>query len=263
MITSGSAPADAVEDYLDRLFVTLSGSPRQVRHTLTEVEAHLHDAVAEGIAAGLPEAAAQAQAVDRIGPVHKVSGRTAAFTRPWPALIRRLVITGALVGGVGLITVAVGGLFGWLLAAAKGGRFLTAPWPSGTYTQADCARWTAGDPAAHNCVAAMISDHVGDFILQAAACGVLGVAVLACYWVLRRRWRDRATLTALPDGSAEALGTVLAGLAAIFFFGTAVDLEMVQHGIGAGGPLSLAIAALLATMFFAVLLLRTARRATG
>ena len=48
---TADAPSDPIEDYLDRLLVSLSGSPRQVRHTLAEVEAHLRDAVAEGIAA--------------------------------------------------------------------------------------------------------------------------------------------------------------------------------------------------------------------
>lgn len=33
---TADTPADPVEDYLDRLLVTLSGSPRQVRHTLAE-----------------------------------------------------------------------------------------------------------------------------------------------------------------------------------------------------------------------------------
>ena len=49
---TADAPGDAVEDYLDRLLVALNGSPRQVRHNLAEVEAHLHDAVAEGMGAG-------------------------------------------------------------------------------------------------------------------------------------------------------------------------------------------------------------------
>ena len=66
---AADAPGDAIEDYLDRLLVTLSGSPRQVRYTLAEVEAHLRDAVDEGIAAGLTEPEAQAQAVQRMGPV--------------------------------------------------------------------------------------------------------------------------------------------------------------------------------------------------
>jgi hypothetical protein len=260
-VPAGGAQDDAVEEYLDRLLVTLSGSPRQVRHTLAEIEAHLHDAVTEGIAAGLPETEARAQAVARIGPVHEVTGRTVAFTRPVPALARRLALIGAIVSGVGLVAIAVAGLIGWVLAAAKGGRFIAAPWPPGSYTQADCARWMSGDPAAHNCVAAMVYDHVGDFILQAGACGVLGVLVLTGYLVLRRRWQDRATLAALPAGSAEALGGALAGLAAIFFVGSAIDLEMVQHGIGAGQPFSLAAAALLAAVFFALRLLRVSRTA--
>jgi hypothetical protein len=60
------SPSDPVEDYLDQLLTSLSGSPRQVRHTLAEVEAHLRDAVAEGMAEGmadgLPEPDAQAWA---------------------------------------------------------------------------------------------------------------------------------------------------------------------------------------------------------
>src|SRR5674536_281273 len=35
---------DPIERYLDQLLVTLPGSPRQVRHTLAEVETHLLDA---------------------------------------------------------------------------------------------------------------------------------------------------------------------------------------------------------------------------
>jgi len=68
------AHGEAVEDFLDRLLVSLSGSPRRVRHTLAEVEGHLRDAVAEGMAAGMPEAEAQEWAVQRMGPVHTVTG---------------------------------------------------------------------------------------------------------------------------------------------------------------------------------------------
>ena len=68
------ARGDAVEDFLDRLLVSLSGSPRRVRHTLSEVEAHLRDAVDEGVAAGLSEPEAQEWAVERMGPVHTVTG---------------------------------------------------------------------------------------------------------------------------------------------------------------------------------------------
>ena len=98
---AAGVPGDLIEDYLDRLLVSLSGSPRQVRHTLAEVEAHLRDAEAEGIAAGLPPETAQVQALERIGPVHAVTGRPALLTRPSAALLRRLTLTAALVGGPG------------------------------------------------------------------------------------------------------------------------------------------------------------------
>ena len=252
-------PADAVEEYLDRLLVTLSGSPRQVRHTLAEVEAHLRDAVAEGVAAGLAEPEAQARAVERMGPVHGVTGRAPALTRPSLALIRRLALTAALVGGAGLAAIGGAGLIAWLLQRAKGTAFMTAPWPAGTYTRADCARWLSGDPRAHSCVTAMLADHNGDFLMEAAAAGFLGLIVLAVYLGLRQQWRDRATLTALPAGTAEALGAALAGLAAVVCLGQALDTEIVQHRIGAGQPLSLGIAAAVAAASFALALRRTLR----
>jgi hypothetical protein len=263
--TSASAsggPEDPVEEYLDRLLVTVPGSPRQVRHTLAEVEAHLRDAVAEGIAAGLPEEEAEAAAVQRIGPVHAVTGVAAAFTRPTAALARRVVLAAALVGGIALVAVGISGLVAWLLVAVRGDQFLTAPWGPGTYTAGDCARWMAGDPG-HNCVAAMLNDHVGDILLLRMAAGVLGVLALAGYAVLRGRWRDRATMTALPAGSAEAVGAFLALLAALGTIAAAVDLEMTQRGAGAGQPFSLAAGALLATVFFAVRLRRVVARPGG
>ena len=260
--SSDSALKDPVEEYLDRLLVTLPGSPRQVRHTLAEVEAHLRDAVAEGIAAGLPEVEAEAAAVRRIGPVHEVTGRSAVFTRPTAALARRVVLTAALVGGIALVAVGISGLVAWLLVVVRGDQFLTAPWGPGAYTAADCARWMAGDPG-HNCMAAMLNDHVGDVLLQRMAAGVLGVLALSGYAVLRRRWRDRATMTALPVGSAEALGAFLALLAVLGTIAAAVDLEMTQRGAGAGQPFSLAAGALLATVFFAVRLRRVVTRPAG
>jgi hypothetical protein len=258
---TADAPGDLIEDYLDRLLVSLSGSPRQVRHTLAEVEAHLRDAVAEGIAAGLPEETAQAQALERIGPVHAVTGRPAGLARPPAALLRRLTLTAALVGGAGFAAIGGAGLLGRLLQGLKGNLFMTTPFPPGTYTRADCARWLAGDPGTRSCVTAMLADHAFDFVLQATACGLLGLAGLAAYLYLRRRWSDRATATALPTGTAEGLGAILAGLAAAACFAQAVDLETVQRGVGAGEPLSLGIAASVAAAAFALALLRCLRAA--
>lgn len=262
---SGTAdsPTDAVEDYLDQLLTSLSGSPRQVRHTLAEVEAHLRDAVAEGVADGLPEHDAQVWAVARMGPVTTIAGRSSVITRPSLAVVRRLILTAALVGGAGLTAVGGAGLVSWLLARLRGDEFMTAPWPAGAYTRADCARWLANDPHAHSCVTAMLADHVWDFRFDTTAGGVLGLLGLGLYVVLRQRWRDRATLTALPAGTAHMAGAVLAALAAVVCFGVAFDLEKVQHGIGAGDPLSLGIAAAVAAAVFGLSLLRTIRARTS
>jgi hypothetical protein len=261
MTDSAQAPdgGGPIEDYLDRLLLSLSGSPRHVRHTLAEVEAHLHDAVAEELAAGRTQAEAEQAAVTRIGAVHAISGRPPQFSRPVAALLRRAALAGSLIGGVALVAYAVSAGLSWALAAWRGGEFVTAPFPPGSYTPADCARWLAGDPGARTCVTAMTSDHVGDIILRGAAAGVLGLLALVAFWFMRDRWQDRGTLVALPVGSAEAVGAILALLVTVAGAGLAIDLETVQRGQGAGQPISVAIAAACAAAFFALRLYRSVR----
>jgi HAAS len=252
-VPAGSEP---VEDYLDKLLLTLSGPPRQVRRTLAEVEAHLNDAVAEEIAAGRSEAEAEQAAVARIGTLSQITGRPAQFGQPTAALVRRTALAGSLIGGIALVAVGISGAIGWGLAALRGGTFLVAPFPPGSYTPADCARWLAGDPAAHNCISAMTSDHVGEVILNSFVAGVLGILALSAYGWMRRQWQDRGTLTALPVGSAEAVGAILALIVAVGTAGRGVDLEMIQHGQGAGEMFSLAIGAVGAAAFFIARLCR-------
>jgi hypothetical protein len=69
---------------------------------------------------------------------------------------------------------------------------------------------------------------------------------------MRRRWQDRGTLTALPIGSAEAVGAILALIVAVGTAGRGINLEMIQNGQGAGYMFSLAIGALGAATFFMV-----------
>jgi hypothetical protein len=257
---SGSQP---VEEYLDQLLLTLSAPPRQVRRTLAEVEAHLHDAVAEEMAAGKSQVDAEAAAVARIGAAHEVAGRPVGFSKPTAALLRRTALAGSLIGGVALVAVGVSGFVGWAMAGVRGGTFLIAPFPSGSYTSADCARWLAGDPGTHSCIAAMMSDHVGEVIMNSLAAGVLGLLVLAGHVWMRRRWQDRSTLTALPIGSAEAAGAILALLAVAFFAARGVNVELVQRGQGAGQMFALATGALAAAAYFAARLYRLARPRAG
>ena len=105
----------------------------------------------------------------------------------------------------------------------------------------------------------MLADHAFDYLLQATACGLLGLAGLAGYLFLRHRWNDRGTMTALPAGTAQGLGAILAAVAAVVLFGQVIDLETVQHGVGVGQPLSLGIAAAAAAAAFALALWRCLR----
>jgi hypothetical protein len=253
---SGSEP---VEEYLDRLLLSLSGPPRYVRQTLSEIEAHLHDAVADELAAGRSQADAEHAAVDRMGAIQAVTGRTALSARPAHALVRRSVLAGSLIGGVALVAYGIAAAISWALAAVRGGEFVTAPFPPGSYTPADCARWLAGDPAAHTCVTAMTYDHVGDIVLQGIAAAILGLLALLAFRVMRRRWQDRSTLTSLPVGSAEAVGVILAIGVAVTGLGMAVDIENVHRGQGVGQPISIAVAAVGAAAFFALRLYRAVR----
>ena len=252
-LPAGSEP---VEEYLDKLLLTLSGPPRQVRRTLSEVEAHLHDVVAEEMAAGKSQSEAEQAAVARIGTVSQITGRPLQFGRPTAALMRRTALAGSLVGGIALVAVGISGAIGWGLATMRGGSFLVAPFPQGSYTNTDCARWLAGDPSTHSCIAAMTYDHVGEVVLNSFAAGMLGVLALSAYGWMRRRWQDRGTLTALPIGSAEAVGAILAVIVAVGTAGRGINLEMVQHGQGAGEMFSLTIGALGAAAFFIVRLCR-------
>jgi hypothetical protein len=250
------AGPEPVEDYLDKLLLTLSGPPRLVRRTLAEVEAHLHDVVAEEMATGKSLVEAEQAAVARMGGPSQITGHPLQFGRPAAALMRRTALAGSLIGGIALVAVGISGAIGWGLAVLRGGTFLVAPFPAGSYTPADCARWLAGDPSTHSCIAAMTSDHVGEVILNSFAAGVLGVIALSAYVWMRRRWQDRGTLTALPVGSAEAVGAILAMIVAVGTAGRGLNLEMVQHGLGAGYMFSLTIGALAAATFFIVRLAR-------
>jgi hypothetical protein len=257
------ASSQPVEDYLDTLLLTLSAPPREVRRTLAEVEAHLHDAVAEEMAAGKSGPDAEAAAVARLGAVHELAGRPVGFSTPTAALLRRTALAGSLIGGVALVALGVSGAVAWALAGVRGGTFLVAPFPPGSYTSADCAHWLTGDPGTHSCLAAMMSDHVGDVIVDSLAGGVIGLLVLTAHWRMRRRWQDRGTLTALPVGGAEAVGAILALLVAVITLGRGVNIELVQLGQGAGQMFATFVGALAAAAFFAVRLFRLARPRAG
>ncbi|MFL6163766.1 MAG: permease prefix domain 1-containing protein [Jatrophihabitantaceae bacterium] len=247
---------DPVEEYLDGVLSCAPGSPRQVRRTLAEVEAHLAESARDLRAEGMPAEAARAEAVRRMGPP------AWAVDRPWPAgsarlsrpVRHRLVLAVLQLGGVAGIFVGLAGALAAGIRTIWGASAIATPFPAGAYSQADCRRWLAGYPSSHDCLTAMTADHAADFLRNAVLAGILGVLALAARRLLKRRWPHTPTSAAEP-----LIGAGLAALCALGFAGAGFDAVTVTRGQGAGQPLALAAAAAGA----ALLLAGAARRSAG
>jgi hypothetical protein len=248
-IVRDDAIDDPIESYLDRLLVTLPGSPRVVRHALAEAEAHLLDAAAAAEADGMSEAAARRHAVELFGPVSVMAGHPARL-QVTPALRRRLILGVLLIGSVGGLAVGLAGALARIIQAGWGNSAIATPFPSGSYSAGDCARWLAHYPSTHDCVTAMTADHAADFLRNAAGCGVIGVLAAVAYVVLRRRWAGPSVSRALPRATESVVGVVAALGVAVVLGGQGVDAIMVTRGNGAGAPFALATAACVAALFF-------------
>jgi len=259
--TDGAADeAEPIEDYLDQLLQTLTGSPRHVRHTLAEVESHLRDSAEAARRGGLDEVAAERLAVLRMGPASDVRDDR-RLTRFLPRSRRRRIVLSALfVGSVGGIAIGVAGVIAAIVRAVSGDSAIATPFPSGSYSAADCRRWLRMYPHAGDCVRAMTIDHAFDFLLVCGAAGVAGVAGAVAFLLLRRRWSDRQTVSSLPRSFDDLAGIALSTIVALAMAGQAADSFLVTKGAGAWQPLSLAIAATAACLFFTARLVPTTQR---
>ena len=197
------------------------------------MEAHLDDAVMAGVTAGLSDTEARAAAVRSVGPVEGVVARSAGPWRNGP-LRRRVALGLLLIGGVGGLAVGLGGLIAAVVRAVGGERLVGAPFPTGSYTASDCARWLSNYPRAKNCLSAMTQDHADDFLRNTAAAGVLGMLALVAYRILRRLWWTRSVAGALPIWVEFVAGACLAAVAAVVLGAQGVDAVLVMRGTGAG-----------------------------
>jgi hypothetical protein len=99
---------------LDELVVAWRGHPRQIRHQMAEAEAHLRDATAEGIARGLDEPDAEADAVARFGPMRALAAAEAQRRRrSMPQVVVDCLVSGWWLGALGALAVGVSGFFRW------------------------------------------------------------------------------------------------------------------------------------------------------
>lgn len=251
---NGDSP---VEDYLDQLLVEAPGPPREVRALLAEAEAHLWDATSAGVARGLPQRQAEEEAVARFGPVHRVTTAEARRqTVPLGTLARQVFTSGLHLGGLAGVAVGVGGLITWLAGAAVGPTFIVDISHHTYLAPSDCATWLAGDPSAHSCYQAALSDWSGDVVLFRLVAGVVGLLVLGAYFLIRRRRH----FDDLPGPLVETIAVTGFGAAGAWLLGMGLDWMLVGKN-GGGQWLSSAPVALALALWFGWRLLGSLRRA--
>ncbi|MDQ2747943.1 MAG: hypothetical protein M3Y44_00160 [Actinomycetota bacterium] len=250
-----------IEAYLDDLVAGLSAvAPRELRHLLAETEAHLRDDAERATAAGMTAWQAEAQAVARFGPVRDVIVPTRArLALPIHELARRVLTTALLLGGIGAVAVGVSGLISAVIRLVGGARALVDV-PAGQALSASaCSRWLAGDPGAHSCREAALSDWAAETVGYRIALGVLGLLVLLAIRTLRRRGSSPNRWATLPPVVSDTIAVTAFGAAGCGTLGLGVDAVVGASGRGSGQWFSAAAVALVAAAVYAARLVRALR----
>jgi len=254
---------DAVEQYLDDLADRLRGQGRQVRRVLAEVEQHLEEATAAGVAEGLSYDDAASRAVARFGDAAAVA--PGLQRRGW-ALPRGVLLEAVtaliLVIGLGMVAVGVSGVVAWGAGSAFGKDFVAGDAPGVTYTPVRCADYFRLSPGADTCAEAATSHHFDEVVGYRIDVGVLGVLALGV-WAAARQWVRRRAATSvwaheLPDGFTATVGAALFGAAAVITLPTGVlDLVFTGPSPGAGNLLSAGVVSLVVLVGFMIALWRS------
>ena len=214
-----------IEEYLDELLRRTRADARTTRRLLDEASDHLYAAAAELEAEGMARPAAEAEALRRFGPAAKLARTSSAQSAR--ALIAEVVRATAYLAGWGLAAIGASGLVVLAMNRLFGRSFV------GAYTLVG---------RAHS-----ITETAQDAFSLRVLAGLVGVLLLVAHRVARPRAVRPALL---PAGLVDVCG------AAAFAGGTAVLAALAidqatQHGAhGVGFPLSGALIALPAAVYF-------------
>ena len=217
-----------IEDYLDQLLRRTRADARTTRRLLDEASDHLHAAAAEPRAEGMSRQEAEIEAVRRFGPVTPIVRAT--MRRSLAALVFETLRAALFLAGCGLVAVGISGLVAFAMNLWFGRSFV-------------------GGVSVFGFGGASVNETADDAVVLRVIAGVIGLLMLLGYLALRRRASSPPLLSA---GLVDALG------AAAFAAGTAALAiasadQAAQNGTsGVGFPLSGALVALPATVYFCV-----------
>lgn len=238
IVTSGSAgshgqqPAgELLESYLDEVLVCLRGRPRDVRWLLAEVESHLREAIAAGVAAGLSELAATEEALRRFGPPATV----ARGQRPWAAyrlVAGQLAEAALLVASLLFAALGAAAIPAGILAVSGNATLVTGDQPGLTATASRC-QYLLHQVRAASCQQALTVHHLTEVLRNHLAAGWAGVVLLGVWWAVHLHRKSRVSI--LPAGFALTVASTL--LATVAAFLLAFGILAVLHGNTAAGGL--------------------------
>jgi hypothetical protein len=217
-----------IEDHLDELLRRTRADARTTRRLLDEASDHLHAAAAELQAGGMSRQEAETEAVRRFGPVTPIVRAT--VRRSLAALVLETLRAALFLAGCGLVAVGVSGLVAFAMNLWFGRSFV-------------------GGVSVFGFHGASVNETADDAVVLRVIAGLIGLLVLLGYLALPRR---ASSPPLLPAGLVDALG------AAVFAAGTAglaiasADQAVQNGSSGVGFPLSGALVALPATVYFCV-----------
>lgn len=251
---------ERLQSYLDELLLALRGRPREARRLLTEVEAHLREAVADGMATGLDGRRAVDAALHRFGPPSAVARglpRSAAYLSLAGQMIEAAMLTiGALLLAAGAASVPVA-----MLAMIGKSGLVTGDPPVQSVTPGRCQQLfrmvTNTD-----CGQALVIHHLQEVVRNHLLGGWLGFVVLGLWWVLHVRRKTRPAV--LPAGFDLIACSTLLGVVGLLLLATGIhDVALGTNSTGGllgSGDLLMTGASVLAAAMLAWLAL--ARQAT-
>jgi hypothetical protein len=217
-----------IDDYLDELLRRTRADARTTRRLLDESADHLHASAAELLATGMAPDDAEREAVRRFGSAASVAGP--ATRHALGALVLETLRAAAFLAGWGLVAVGISGIVALGMNVVFGrdlvGGVSVGPFGSGQVTE------TADDAV----------------VLRVLA-GLCGVLLLLVHHLIARR---RSGGTLLPAGLIDALGGAAFAAATVVLVALTAQ-QAARTGIaGVGFPLSGALVAFPAAVWFCV-----------
>lgn len=255
---------DAIDGYLDRLADLLVLRGRSVRRILCESEDHLRAAAADAEAAGADRAAAEDAAISRFGSPSTVARRFTAGENRLPAgMVASVLLSLALVAGIGMVAVGMSGGLAAVMGGIAGKAYVAGDAPGVVYTPQRCAEYRQLQPGAATCADAAVAHHFDEVVGYRLDAGVLGVVILAGWYMARRRRLGTNRTAGLPASYTAIVGAVLFGVAAAGLGVLAVMGSVFGGGSGAGELLSAGVVSAVVAAAFGVAVTRSLRSLSG